>query len=147
MTADPDGIFRLADTEADVAACFPLMHQLRPHLADATEMVRRWQLQRQAGYRIMALWRGDTPVALAGYRITDNLIHGHFLYVDDLVTDERERGSGFGARMLDRMKEEARAQGCQRLMLDTAIDNLLAHRFYYRGGLLARGLHFGMAVT
>lgn len=147
MTADPDPIFRLADTEADVAACFPLMHQLRPHLADAAELVSRWQLQRQAGYRIMALWHGDTPVALAGYRITDNLIHGHFLYVDDLVTDESSRGSGLGARMLDRMKEEARAQGCHRLMLDTAIDNLLAHRFYYRCDLLARGLHFGMAVT
>lgn len=138
--------FRPADSEQDVIACFPLMHQLRPHLADADELVERWRLQRQAGYRILALWRGDRPVALAGYRVTDNLIHGHFLYVDDLVTDEAERGTGLGARMLERMRQEAKAQGCRRLMLDTAIDNLLAHRFYFRCGLLAGGLHFGMAV-
>lgn len=146
MSAEQEAVFRLADTEVDVSACFPLMHQLRPHLADAAGLVERWRQQRPAGYRIMALWRDEMPVALAGYRIVDNLIHGHFLYVDDLVTDEGERGTGLGARMLERMREEARAQGCRRLMLDTAIDNLLAHRFYYRCGLLAGGLHFGMAV-
>lgn len=147
MSTPPKHDFRLAETEADVAACFPLMQQLRPHLANAEELVERWQLQSRAGYRIMALWHGDRPRALAGYRISDNLIHGRFLYIDDLVTENVERGNGLGKSMLERMENEAHANGCRRLVLDTAIDNLLAHRFYYRCGLLAGGLHFALALS
>tara|TARA_R110002167_G_scaffold51710_2_gene149750 strand:- start:81 stop:524 length:444 start_codon:yes stop_codon:yes gene_type:complete len=147
MSAHGAAEFRPADEEADVVACFPLMHQLRPHLADAAELVERWRLQQQAGYRILALWRDRQPRALAGYRVVDNLIYGRHLYVDDLVTDEAERSTGLGARMLDRMKQETKALGCQRLVLDTAIDNLLGHRFYFRNGLLARGFRFSMPIA
>ncbi|MGA8552556.1 MAG: GNAT family N-acetyltransferase [Stellaceae bacterium] len=67
-------------------------------------------------------------------------------FVDDLVTAEGERGAGLGARLLDRVAEIGREAGCGRLVLDTALDNVLAHRFYYRQGLLARALRFSRAV-
>jgi hypothetical protein len=37
---------------------------------------------------------------------------------------------------------EGRALGCRKLVLDTALENTLAHRFYYRQGLLAMSLRF-----
>jgi hypothetical protein len=87
--------------EAEIAACYDLMRQLRPHLASADEFVTRWRGQSAEGYRILALWGGrggkPGPRALAGYRITENLVHGKFLYVDDLVADQTERGRGYGA--------------------------------------------------
>jgi len=143
---------RHAETDPEVAACFPLMAQLRPHLADAEELVARVARQRETGYRILAAWRADTlgkgvPLALAGYRIEENLIHGRFLYVDDLVTAEGERGGGLGARLLEALATQAGKLGCERLVLDTALDNVLAHRFYYRQGLLARALRFSRPVS
>ena len=36
--------------------------------------------------------------------------------------------------------------GCVWLALDTALGNALAQRFYFRHGLLATGLHFGMSL-
>ena len=138
----PAPLLRHAEDDAEIAACFPVMRALRPHLADAAELVARVGRQRAAGYRLLAAWRGDTPVALAGYRFEENLVHGRFVYVDDLVTAEGERGHGLGARLLDAVAAEGRQQGCDRLVLDTALDNVLAHRFYYRQGLLARALRF-----
>jgi GNAT superfamily N-acetyltransferase len=137
---------RHAETDQEVAACFPVMQQLRPHLADADELVARVARQRAAGYRILAARCDGVPIGLAGYRIEENLIHGRFVYVDDLVTTERERRHGVGALLLDAVAAEGRELGCGRLVLDTALDNVLAHRFYYRQGLLARALRFSRPI-
>ena len=128
--------------EAEIAACYSLMRLLRPHLTSEAEFIERWQRQSEQGYAIVALWRAQRPVALTGFRVQENLVHGRFLYVDDLVTDENERRHGHGALLLNRLKAEGRALGCRKLVLDTALENTLAHRFYYRQGLLAMSLRF-----
>ncbi|ABF10311.1 GNAT superfamily N-acetyltransferase [Cupriavidus metallidurans] len=130
------------DTPGDVAAAFPLMHQLRPHLQDADELVTRWQRQTGDGYRLVGLWNDGPLVALAGYRYAENLVYGPYCYVDDLVTDAAARSGGYGQMLMDWLKTKAHAQGCARLVLDTPLDNVLGHRFYYRNGLLARALRF-----
>jgi len=137
---------RHAETDTEIAACFPVMVLLRPHLA-AEEFVTRVRRQHGAGYRLLAAWRDGVPVALAGYRIEENLIHGRFIYVDDLVTAEAERRGGLGAQLLTAVAEIGREQGIARLVLDTAIDNVFAHRFYYRQGLLARALRFSRDIA
>lgn len=129
-------------TEQDIASCFGLMRQLRPHLVSSDEFAERWRRQSAEGYSLLALWVSSEPVALAGYRIMETLVHGRFLYVDDLVTDARVRRYGCGARLIAHLKSEAVALGCGAFVLDTAIDNMLAHRFYYRQGLFAKALRF-----
>ena len=135
--------FRHAETDAEIAACFPTMHELRPHLADATELVERVRRQHdEAGYRLLAAWRGQAAVGLAGYRVQEMLVAGRFIYVDDLVVLSTERRGQLGARLLDAVSNEGKRLGCPRLVLDTAIDNSLGQRFYFRYGMLARALRF-----
>ncbi|TSD88320.1 GNAT family N-acetyltransferase [Mycobacterium sp. KBS0706] len=150
MSAAPDAEtveLRLVEDEPAVTACWKLMRQLRPHLESEAELVARWRFQAAAGYRLVALWRGARPVALAGFRVQENLVYGPHLYVDDLVTDEAERSGGHGARLMDWLAEEGRAFGCARLVLDTPLTNVLGHRFYYRCGLLATALRFGLKLA
>jgi GNAT superfamily N-acetyltransferase len=137
---------RHAETDAEIAACFPVMTLLRPHLAGADELVARVARQRKAGYRILAAWRADAPVALAGYRTEENLIYGRFIYVDDLVTAEGERSGGLGALLLGAVAAEGRKLDRDMLVLDTALDNIQAHRFYHREGLKARALRFSRSI-
>jgi len=132
--------------ETDIAACYPLMRVLRPQLSSEAEFIERWRRQSEQGYAIVAVWRAERPVALAGFRVQENLVHGRFLYLDDLVTAESERRHGHGARLLDHLKAEGRALGCRKLVLDTALENTLAHRFYYRQGLLAMSLRFNCVL-
>jgi GNAT superfamily N-acetyltransferase len=132
--------------EAEIGASYELMRQLRPHLNSQEEFIARWRRQCADGYRIVALWGEGKPVALAGYRLTENLVHGKFLYVDDLISDQSARSRGYGAQLLDKLKAEGRALGCNKLVLDTGLDNFLAHRFYFREGLLAQALRFNIPL-
>jgi GNAT superfamily N-acetyltransferase len=143
----PDNIeLRHAESPSELAVCFPVMHQLRPQLASATEFVERVARQQTAGYRLLAAWDHGRPVGLAGYRTQENLIRGPFIYVDDLVVSVDRRSAHLGARLLDAVADECRRLRIPSLVLDAAIDNSLGHRFYFRYGMLARGLHFSMAI-
>lgn len=130
------------ETTAQCLACFAVMRELRPHLDDAQAFVRQILRQADQGYRLLAAWRGDEVVALAGYRLQENTLYGRFVYVDDLVTCATERGSGLGQRMIEAVRADAQRLGCAQLVLDTGLGNALAQRFYFRQGLLARGMHF-----
>lgn len=141
MSAE-NGDIRYVDDEEGVRGCYGLIRQLRPHLDSQDDFLERWRRQREDGYRIMALWAGGGPVALAGFRVLENLVHGRHLYVDDLVTDETIRSAGHGAQMMECLKAEARSLGCAKLLLDTPMANMRAHRFYFRSGLFASSLRF-----
>ncbi|MHB1608866.1 GNAT family N-acetyltransferase [Acidiferrobacter thiooxydans] len=135
------------DDEDGVRRCYPLMAQLRPHLATEDEFVDRWRRQVAGGYRLLALLEGSRVIALAGFRVQENLVYGRFLYVDDLVTDGALRGRGHGEHLMARLKREACILGCGRLVLDTPLGNSLGHRFYFRNGLLATSLRFNIAIA
>lgn len=140
-------VLRHADTPEALRACYPVMKQLRPHLQSEAEFLERVARQVAEGYRLLAEWQDDRPVALAGYRLQENLVYGKFLYVDDLITTEAARGSQCGARLLDALSEVAAQSGCVRLTLDTGLANALAQRFYFRQGLLTSSMRFGKAIT
>lgn len=144
-TSTPD--IQMVEDETHARRCHPLMAQLRPHLTSEDEFISRWQRQSLGGYRLLALHAGSSILALAGYRVQENLVHGRFLYVDDLVTDANLRGAGHGAALIARLKQDAGLLGCTKLVLDTPLSNVLGHRFYFRQGLLATALRFSLPIV
>ncbi len=140
-------VLRKITEESEVHACFQLMRQLRPQMNSESQFLECWQRQATQGYCISGLFRGAELVALAGYRVLENLTHGRFLYVDDLVTDAAHRGDGHGTRLMNHLREEARALRCAKLLLDSAMSNSLGHRFYFRTGLLASALRFTLPIA
>jgi GNAT superfamily N-acetyltransferase len=134
------------ETEKEARTCFELLRELRPHLASEDAFVEQWQRQKTSGYRLLMLRQGEALLALAGFRLQENLVHGLHLYVDDLVTRESARSSGYGQIMMNRLKEEARRLCCEKLLLDTPLNNVLGHRFYYREGLFATALRFSLTI-
>lgn len=150
QTSLADSALHHIETEDALRACLPLMRELRPHLADADDFTARIRRMRAQSYCLLAGVEagaeGGKPVALAGYRLQENLIYGRFLYVDDLVVDATRRGGRWGARLLQALDGIAREAGCARLVLDTGLANSLAQRFYFRQGLLSQGLHFSKTL-
>ncbi|MEQ9885279.1 GNAT family N-acetyltransferase [Pectobacterium zantedeschiae] len=140
--------FRLSliDSDRDYLACFEVMRSLRPHLPDADGFTAQARRQAGQGYRLLAAWQGDLVMGLAGYRVQENLLYGRFLYVDDLVVAVDARDQGLGGLLIEAMREDAQRQNCVHLVLDTALGNALAQRFYFRQGLLSKGLHFSQAL-
>jgi GNAT superfamily N-acetyltransferase len=130
------------ESNADLEASFPVMQELRPHLSDRAAYVAQIAQQRTQGYRLLAALCDDVIVGLAGYRLQDNLIYGRFVYVDDLVVTASLHRSGLGARLLQAARQQAITLRCKHFVLDTGLHMALAQRFYFRQGLLARGMHF-----
>ncbi len=113
---------------------------------DPTSFLERVRLQQRTGYRLVALSEGDEPIAVAGFRIGENLAWGRFLYVDDLVTLPWARSRGFGSQLLSWLAEFARSEGAQSIQLDSAKGRVDAHRFYEREGLELASCHFRRPV-
>ena len=84
--------------------------------------------------------------AVAGYRFLDSLFSGKDLYVDDLVTRERNRSKGFGAHLLDWLIEQAREHGCESLELDSGVQRFDAHRFYFSKRMSISSYHFPIKI-
>jgi GNAT superfamily N-acetyltransferase len=137
---------QIAETEAEIEACYPVMHELRPSLSKE-EFVSRVQAQRKQGYELAYVEEEGQPVAIAGYRVGQNLAWGKFLYVDDLVTASEYRSRGHGATLLRWLQEQAVARGCDQLHLDSGVQRLDAHRFYQREGMEISSYHFKMVLS
>jgi len=87
----------IATSDKDIAACYPVMRELRPHIAE-DEFLMRVRGQQSAGYRLAMVQVVDVVVAVAGFRVTEYMAWGRFLYVDDLVTLPAQRSRGVRLR-------------------------------------------------
>jgi GNAT superfamily N-acetyltransferase len=137
---------RAIEQAVDIAACYEVMAQLRPHLKDVDGFVQQVMRQRDRGYRLSAAWNNDRVMGAIGYRLQENLLYGNFVFVDDLVVHQDVRSHGIGAQLLATARGYAREQGCRQFVLDTGLHMPHAQRFYFRQGLLARAMGFTEAL-
>jgi GNAT superfamily N-acetyltransferase len=137
----------LATDRERVRSCFDVIKQLRPHLTDADSFADNVERQRINGYRLeYADYEGDV-VGVVAYRTLENTLYGNFVYVDDLVVTSSMRGIQVGSTLLDSARDFARDSGCSHFVLDTGLHMAEAQKFYYRNGLMARGMHFVQKLT
>ena len=133
-----------ARTPEEIARCFPVMRQLRTHFVDEDTFVAQVERQRAGGYQMAFVEDEGTVRAVAGYRMSESLFAGRFCYVDDLVTDESARSSGYGGALFDWLVAEARAAGCKQLDLDSGVQRFAAHRFYLMKRMSIESHHFSL---
>jgi len=134
----------LAESDEAVRRCYPVMVQLRPHLSEPAfvEQVRRQQ--KRFDYCLAYAAERGKVTAVAGFRISECLAWGKFLYVDDLVTDSTHRSHGLGKRLFDWLVKRASEEGCDQLHLDSGVQRFEAHRFYLREQMHITSHHFAI---
>jgi len=135
-------VIETAVTDEQIRSTHSLMKQLRPHIQES-DYLRIVKMQREeSGYQLATLTENGQLVCLAGLRISHSLAWGKYLYVDDLVTDERQRSQGDGKVMIDWLVEYARKNQCTELHLDSGVQRHEAHRFYLRERMDITCYHF-----
>ena len=135
----------LATTHENIRRCFPVMAELRPHLVEA-EFVARVERQQKDGYQLAFLTDKKIVKAVAGYRFSESLSWGKFMYVDDLVTAEKFRSQGHGQRLFKWLVNAAKARKCDQLHLDSGVQRFGAHRFYLASRMDTIAHHFAMKL-
>lgn len=136
----------IATTDDDIQRCFPVMVNLRPHLLE-TEFVARIRRQESLGYSLAYGEHNDRVYSVGGFRIGENLAWGRFMYVDDLVTREGDRGHGYGKALIEWLIDRARMEQCDQFHLDSGVHRFAAHRFYMNRGLSIKSHHFAMELA
>jgi GNAT superfamily N-acetyltransferase len=131
----------IADSDEDILACYSVILHLRD-ISDASTFLCQVRSQQNSGYQLAVLCDGGGPVAVAGFRLGENLAWGCHLYVDDLVSLPELRSRGYGAALLKWLSDFGRSNGANQLHLDSGNQRVDAHRFYQREGLEASSIHF-----
>lgn len=137
---------QVATTDTQIATCYSVMRELRPHLEEAEFLARVRKLETR-GYRLAFVRQPEGVVAVAGFWVRENLAWGRFLYVDDLVTLSVHRSKGIGTLLLTWLREYAIKEDCCQLHLDSGVQRKGAHRFYEREGMSMFGYHFAESLV
>lgn len=135
----------LAETDAEIMACYTVMAELRPHIAREAflPLVRRMQAD---GYRLACLRDRGRVVAVAGFHVSTSLWLGRHLFVDDLVTAAAARSAGHGETLLRWLRQTAQDAGCAVLDLESGTQRGRAHKFYFAQGFTIDGYHFSQRL-
>ncbi|MEH2078984.1 MAG: GNAT family N-acetyltransferase [Nostoc sp.] len=136
---------QLAESDFQILECFPVISQLRPHLEQA-KFVKQVRYQMKEGYQLAFLEVEKQAVAVAGFRISNCLASGKFLYIDDLVVDELQRSHSYGQQLFQWLIEYARNHDCKYLSLDSGVQRFAAHRFYLMQRMSITSHHFSMEL-
>ena len=138
----------LAKDDDEIRSCYAVMAELRPHVQADQFLARVRRQQEIAGYELAGITaEADGEVkAVAGFRISENLAWGKFLYVDDLVSKSDERSKGYGGALFDWLVEYARRNDCDQFHLDSNVQRFAAHRFYLVKRMNIEAHHFGLKL-
>jgi GNAT superfamily N-acetyltransferase len=132
--------------DEDIRRCWPVFHELRPHLTE-DEFIRRWKVQREEGYEIVFIESDHVVVAAAGFRCMNTMAWGKILYLDDLIALHTQHGHGWGSALLRWLQEQARLRHYDAVHLDTGYHRHAAHKAYLRNGFELNCHHLAWQVT
>jgi GNAT superfamily N-acetyltransferase len=139
------GIY-LAEDEHEILRCYPVMAELRPHL-QPEEFLQRVKKQRDiAGFRLAFLFDEEVK-AVTGFRVSECLASGKFLYVDDLVSKSTDRSKGYGGELFDWLVDYAKRENCNEFHLDSRVQRFAAHRFYLKKRMIIEAHHFTLNLA
>ena len=114
----------------DLELAYLVMKELRQDLSYSDFLEIYEKAHAESGYEILALEQDQAIVALVGFRVLHDFVHGKHLYIDDLVSTKEKRSQGFGAKLLLHAEEIAKNLNCRGLRLCTGIENEAGKKFY-----------------
>jgi GNAT superfamily N-acetyltransferase len=132
-----------AQRRGDIAKCYPVVAELRPHLQKKDFFDTVDKLAKKTGFKLAYLIDG-TVKAVAGYRVSEWLHSGKYLEIEDLITSSADRSKGYGGQLFDWLVVQARLEGCRQLRLVSGVKRTDAHRFYLRKGMAYEAQYFSL---
>lgn len=135
----------IAKTDTEITKCFFVMAQLRLELTK-DQFLKNVEEQKSHGYKLAFVEDQNNVVCVAGFRISHSLAWGKFMYIDDLITDSKNRSEGYGDKLFDWLVDYAKQEKCDQLHLDSGVQRHDAHRFYLRKRMDINSHHFALRL-
>lgn len=97
---------------------------------------------RSIEYKMIGVMDDEILITYAGVAIGTNLYHKRHLFVFDLVTDKKYRGSGYGKMILEYLHDYAKMGMCENIVLSSGFKREGAHKFYEQNGFEKKSFVF-----
>lgn len=78
--------------------------------------------------------RDGATIGWAAVRVDEGFVDGRQAWIEGFVVDERVRGTGVGAFVLERVESWARERDCRTMRVQSNVLRERAHFFYERHG-------------
>lgn len=134
--------YRKLTTTVDLAKGYQVLRELRTNISFERFLELNNAAKRADGYTVLGAYEAGQCIAVMGYRVLFDLVHGKHLYIDDLVVTEACRSKGVGAALLREAETVAQSMNCDGLRLCTGIENDAGKRFYEREGWELRSVAY-----
>lgn len=93
-------------------------------------------------YKMVGAFLDNKMIGVCGYWIFVMLYCNRYIQISNLVVDSKYRGLGVGKKILKFCEEIGKANNCQKIVLDSYIQNKKSHSLYFREDYYIRGFHF-----
>ena len=135
----------IAKNENEVAECFHLISELRPHLTLGDFISKVKRLSKTTGYELVYL--DDSGIkAVAGMKVSEWLHTGRYLEIEELVTDKNFRSKGYGGKLFDWIIKYAKQNDCAQIRLVSGVSREKAHKFYLDKGMIFEAKYFSLNI-
>jgi GNAT superfamily N-acetyltransferase len=134
-----------ANTEQELAACFEVMNELRPHHSLESFLASMKEMKKE-GYHLIFLEDEGKPVCVAGFRFTTTLYDGLIIDFDDFVTLTDARNKGYAGLVFDHLAGIAKERSIKTIHLNSNHLRFDAHRFYLNKKMKIIAHHFRMEL-
>ena len=142
MTKNIKITIRELHTKEEMAVAFSLIHQVRKEMNFEIYISNIEEMMRLNNFKMIAAFNGEKIVGVAGYWISLMLYCGRYAQVSNFTVDENSRGLGIGKKILSAINEIAKEQKCQKVVLDSYVENKKSHSLFFRENFFIRGFHF-----
>ena len=136
---------RKASGKEDLAKCFEVMKELRPHHSLESFLETMQQMEKE-GYQLWYIEAEGMTVCAAGFRFTTTLYDGPIIDFDDFVTLAADRKKGYAAILFDQLVSIAKEKNIKTIHLNSNHQRFDAHRFYLNKKMKIIAHHFRIEV-
>jgi GNAT superfamily N-acetyltransferase len=135
-------IIKDLDSLEEMEAAYPLVSQFYSEMSFEVYKACLQEMIKGNSYKMVAAILGDKMVGISGYWVFLMLYCGRYLQASNLVVDKEYRSLGVGKKILNYLEKKARDLDCEKMVLDSYVENKRSHPLYFREGFYIRGFHY-----
>jgi GNAT superfamily N-acetyltransferase len=129
-------------TKEQMLTTYKLVNELYKNITFGDFAIKITEMIDFHNYKMVAGYHQKELVVVSGYWLALMFYCGKYLQLSNFITSQNQRSKGFGKQILQYLQEKAIALHCNKIVLDSYIENKKSHSLYYKQGFYVRGLHF-----
>lgn len=135
-------VFKEVADEETMILTYPLIHKIYKNLEYNTFIENIREMIMRNNYKMLIVYNDDKIVGVVGYWISKMLYCGRYMQLHNLIVADEYRGKGIGKSIINYMENLAIKVNCDKIVLDSYVENKKSHSLYFELDFYIRGFHF-----